>query len=357
VILNGKIRIDGSGDGIADGSLYLDALNQFRYSSSPIAMHISSFVGTTGSLEGSVHMVSPTTTIADAKIVYYLLEDNVSTTETHVVRSILYEDFALSGAGSNFNFTKTFTLNPSWNTANMWAIAAVQLQSKTIMQAASSLQLPTYNFRAAMDWNANIEGPANFSYTSLPIWFFNQGAGDNYTMRIEVDYSPEGWYFNYCGEDGSCYPGDTDRPFSLGAGESISYHLNLWIGEPGIAYFRFVFTSPNLGTYSVPFRYKVEGVANDDPTLIGIPAQLGNVYPNPVKQNAQFELISAKNIAHASIEIYNLKGRKVQSIPAANLVQGSNKISFNPAAELPNGVYFYRIAGSATKSGRFILMK
>jgi hypothetical protein len=357
VIMNGKIRTEGSGDGIGDGSLYLKALNQFRYSSSPIKMNITSFTGSTGNVVGTVQMVSPTAAIADAQVVYYLLEDNVSDTDTHVVRSILYDDFALTGEGSTFNFNKTFTLNPSWNTANLWAIAAVQIQSKTIIQATSSLALPAYNFRAAMDWNPNIEGPANYGYTSNPLWFYNLGESDNYSMRIVVDYAPEGWYFNYCGEDGSCYPGDFDRPFSLAAGESVNYHLNLWIGAPGIAYFRFVITSPNLGTYSVPFRYKVEGVANDDPTLITSPMQLGSMYPNPVSQSAGFEITSDKSLSSSRIDIFNLKGQKVQSIMAENLVQGSNRITFNPASGLPNGVYFYRLAGSTAQSGKFILMR
>jgi hypothetical protein len=38
------------------------------------------------------------------------------------------------------------------------------MENKAILQSASSLPLPSYNFRAAMDWNPSVEGPANTSY-------------------------------------------------------------------------------------------------------------------------------------------------------------------------------------------------
>lgn len=357
VIMNGKIRIEGSGDGIADGSLYNAALNKFRYSSAPVSIAISSFNATAGTFAGSVNMVSPTENIQNAKVVYYLLENDVSTEDTHVLRSILYDDINLSGAGSSFPFSKTFSLNPAWNTANLWAIATVQLANKTILQSASTLPQPTYNFRAAMDWNPNIEGAANISYQSSPLWFFNLGAADSYTVRIEIDYSPDDWYFNFCDEDGNCYPGSVALPFSLGAGDKASYHLNLWIGSPGIAYFRFVVNSANLGEYSIPFRYKVEGVANNDETQSPVAMQINSLHPNPVSVRATFNVSSPKSGGLANIEIFNLKGQKVQTVQADQLTAGQNSISFSPAANLPNGVYLYRLQGSAKQAGKFILSK
>ena len=357
MLFNGKIRIDGSDVGIGDGTLYNAALNQFRYASTSVKMQISSFGATTGILSGSVEMVSPTNVIEGAKVVYYLVENDVTATDTHVVRTILYDDISLSGAGSTFNFNKTFTLNPSWNTNNLWAIASVQLANKAIIQSASSLPLPTYNFRASMDWNPQVEGQANLSYQSSPFWLFNLGAPDNYTIRIVVDSSPADWYFNFCGEDGNCYPGDLEHPFSLGTNESIAYHVNLWVGSPGIANYRFVVTSPNIGTYSVPFRYKVEGVANEDLIELANPLSLGGMFPNPVIQTGELELTSAKNLGGASIEIFNLKGQKVQSVNAANLTKGTNRIVFSPASEMPNGVYFYRLEGSNAPARKFVLMK
>jgi len=357
IIMNGKIRIDGSGEGIADGSLYGAALKQFRYTSSPIKMNISSFSATGGTLSGNIEMVSPTAAISNATVVYYLLEDNVGS-ETHVLRSVLYDpNFALTGAGSSSTFNKTFTLNPTWVTANLWAVAAVQLENKAIIQNASTLPLPTYNLRAAMDWNPWVEGSANASYISQPFWLYNLGAADNYTMRIVVDYSPDDWYFNYCDEEGNCYPGNIERPFSLGTGDTEAYHINLWIGSPGYAYFRFVISSPNLGEYSIPFHYQVEGTSVTDPALSPAAFRISSLYPNPIFSNAVFTVQSDKNAPQATIDIFNLKGQKVQSILGRSISTGQNQIAFSPDANLPNGMYFYRLQGSSAKAGKFILMK
>ncbi|MDD2229656.1 MAG: T9SS type A sorting domain-containing protein [Candidatus Cloacimonetes bacterium] len=356
LIFNGKIRVNGSGEGIADGSLYNAAINQFRYSSSPLSMDITNFSTTTGVLSGSIVMVSPTVEITNAKVVYYLLEDNIGAAETKVVRSILYDDINLTGAGSTFNFSKTFSISPTWNAANLWAIASVQLPDKAIVQNVSTLPLPEYNFRAAMDWNNNIIGLPNIDYTSQAFWLYNMGIADNYTMRIEVDSAPDGWYFNYCDAD-NCYSGNMNVPISLGNGESKDFHLNLIIGDAGVANFRFVLTSPNLGTYSIPFRYAMEGSANDDDTLVEKPMNLGNMYPNPITTNAELTVNSNKTVAAVNIDVFNIKGQKVQSLTAHNLVQGENRISFSPNASLPNGIYFYKLSGSAAPALKFILLK
>ncbi|PKN71845.1 MAG: hypothetical protein CVU50_09725 [Candidatus Cloacimonetes bacterium HGW-Cloacimonetes-3] len=358
VIFNGKTRVNGSGDGIADGSMYNSALNQYRYSSSPLQMSVSNFSATSGEFSGEILMVSPTLNIVDAKVVYYLLEDNITASETHVVRSILYDDLNLSGNGSNFGFNKTFSISPAWNAANLWAVASVQLVDKAILQNVSTLPLPTYNLRAAMDWNMNImQAPTLENYNSPPFWLFNMGTSDNYTTRIVVDSAPAGWYFNYCDEEGNCYVGDMDVPLSLSARETKSFHLNMLIGSPGVAYFRFVVSSPNIGSYSIPFRYVTEGTANSDDTLIAQPFRLGNIYPNPVKQNAEIMLNSNKSMSGTGIDIFNLKGQMVQSVPIHKLNPGENRIAFSADKSLPNGVYFYKISGTETPARKFILMK
>jgi len=357
VIFNGKIRIDGSGDGIADGSLYGAALNQFRYTSSPIKMNIGSFSATGGTLSGTIEMVSPTESISNANIVYYLLENSVGS-ETHVVRSVLYDNnFALSGAGNTHNYNKTFALNTAWNTANLWAIAAVQLENKAIVQSVSTLPLPANNLRAAMNWNPWMEGPANYSHNSQTFWLYNFGAPDNYTTHIAVDYAPADWYFNYCDEEGNCYPGHLETPVSLGTGDTKDFHLNIWIGSPGYAYFRFVISSPNLGEYSIPFHYQVEGTSVSDPTLSPAAFRISGLYPNPVSKAAVFTVLSGKNTPEATIDVFNLKGQKVQCLDAKNLQGGENMISFTPESTLPNGIYFYRLQGSSAKAGKFILVK
>ncbi len=358
VIFNGKTRVNGSGDGIADGSQYNLALNNYRYSSSPLMMEVTNFLPETGVFNGRIRMVSPTLNILNARVVYYLLEDNISLNETHVVRSILYDDLNLSGANATYNFNKTFTINPAWNVANLWAVASVQLEDKAIVQNVSTLPLPNYNLRVAMDWNPSIvQPPTQTTYLSQPFWIFNQGSRDDFTTQIIVDSAPNDWYFNYCDEDNNCYVGSMEVPWSLGDGESKAFHLNIMLNSPGVAHFRFVITSNHIGTYSVPFTYATEGSAIDDDTMINQALRLGNLYPNPVKQVAELELQSDKALSSVTVDIFNLKGQIVQSIPVQGLSQGMNRISFAPNAELPNGVYFYRLQGSGSQARKFILMK
>ncbi len=358
VIFNGKVQIDGSGDGIGDGTLYNNAFKRFRNAASPIEINIGSFNAGSGNLSGNVEMVSQTENIINGSTVFYLLEDNVSADDTHVVRAVLSDNLNLSGAGTTVNFNKTFTLDPSWNTANLWAIAFVQLANEAILQSASTLQLPNYNFRCAMDWNQfTLTSDANFNFNSQPFWYFNLGASDSYTMRVEVDSAPADWYFNYCDEEGNCYPGSMDVPFSLSAGEMKSFHLNLSIGAAGIADFRVVVSSANLGTYSIPFHFYTTGMAADDNALIPASLQLGNVYPNPLSQAGIIEINTIKSLSSVNLEIYNLKGQKVQTQVISHLGQGSNFIDFRPAAELPSGVYFYRLENDPNPPRKFILIR
>jgi len=358
VIFNGKTKIDGSGTGIADGTLYNAALSQSRYSSSPIKITIGNFSTSTGVLSGNITMISPTETITDGRVVYYLLENSVSADDTHVLRAVLYDTLNLSGAGNTFGFNKTFTINPAWNSGNLWAIAFVQQASKAIIQSASTLALPSYNFRVAMDWNnMALTSDANYNFNSLPMWFFNQGLADDYTLRIDVDSAPADWYFNYCDDQGNCYPGTMDVPFSLAAGESRNYHLNLTIGTAGVADFRMVVSSTHLGTYSIPFHFYTTGMAADDPHLNPAPVMLGRISPNPVSATGKLSLIADKSLGSAVIDVFNLKGQKVQTLSLGHIVPGENEISFTPAPNLPNGVYFYRLKDSAAPAGRFVLIR
>ena len=356
VIFNGIVSLEGIGEGTADGTDYLNALALTRYAASPIKIVPTDFSFERGFVSGSVIMISPDVTISDARLVYYLLEDNVGE-EDHIVRGILYDDnVSLSGYGDTYNYNKTFSLNPSWVVSNLWGIVFLQLADKKIVQCVSSLPLPEYNFRVAMDWNPSIQGDADTTYLSSPLWFFNLGAAENYTMRLESDNAPADWYLNYCDETGNCYPGSIDRPFSMAAGEAISFHLNLTIGSPATVDFRFIVSSSNIGSYSIPFRYSV-GTPVIDETNSPVALQVNGLYPNPVSGSAVFRLFSPKNNASATIDIYNVKGQKVQCITTIDLHNGINEISFVPKTSLPNGVYFYRLQNSYNQAGRFLLLK
>lgn len=358
VIFNGKSRVPGAGTGIADGYFYHHTLKHHRYATSPIMMNTTEFNPNNGAFSGNVIMLDGEVNIIGATIYYYLIEDDVSTEATHVVRSVVSEPFDLSGLNNSYSFNTQFTVSPAWNAAHLWAVAFVQMPNNAIIQSVSTLPLPNYNFRVAMPFDMHIVGPAGgVIYNSQPFWFFNLGMSDNYTVRIEVDSAPNDWYFNYCDEDGICYSGNNDNPLSLGGGESANFHLNLWVGTPGVAYFHYEITSPNLGTYIVPFIYQAVVVEIADPIAVPAALSITGAYPNPFRDSATIEYSSAKAGAFDRLEIFNLKGQKVDSLPLSSTAQGLNTVKWQPQAQLPAGIYLYRLAGNPAQTGRLLRTK
>ncbi|HPI26499.1 MAG TPA: T9SS type A sorting domain-containing protein, partial [Candidatus Cloacimonadota bacterium] len=130
------------------------------------------------------------------------------------------------------------------------------------------------------------------------------------------------------------------------------YDLNISIGTHGTAVFNFVVSSPNIGEYKIPIVLSTV-LANDDATVSEV-LKVSGSYPNPFQDQLSFEIDSAKHY-QSNLDIFNVKGQKVQTIALPNLVQGSNSVSWD-ATDLPNGVYFYRLEGSAS-TGKILKVK
>jgi len=343
VFFNGKFRVDGGGEDIANGNTYMTKIANYIHHGSPLKIDINGWNQQTGRITGSVIKVSPNQNVVEQNLHILLLEDNVLANATKVVRSIATYPITLGGVGSEQSFDHTFTINPLWQNANLWAAVFVQLDDDTILQTAHTKPLPQYNLRAAMNWDQQIVGGTNTNYLSQPFYFFNLGAAEDYMMRIVVDSAPENWYFNYCDEEGFCYPGSVSLPMNLTAGEARPYHLNLMIGNTGTAYFHWEVTSPNIGTYIIPFRYRTDDVSNEDETSLPLPMVLGRNYPNPFKTQTSFPLYSEKANSNATLQVFNIKGQLVKEIEYQNLAQGNNTISLSAGESLSSGVYLYRL--------------
>ena len=96
----------------------------------------------------------------------------------------------------------------------------VEVDNQVILQSTSTLPLPEYYLRCAYDWEGNnIIVDPNSNFLSEPLWIFNLGAADTFNMRIVVDNAPANWYFNYCDEEGNCYPGGISMPLNLSSGQ------------------------------------------------------------------------------------------------------------------------------------------
>ncbi len=356
VFFNGKFRTDGGGVDIADGTRYLNMIKPFIFHGSPLKMEISSFDPSTGDLSVNITMLSGDLVITDQHLRFLLIEDEVQVGITNVVRSIQTQAISLSGQGSQISFNHSFDVNPSWNPTNLWAAVFVQLDNDAILQTAHTKALPEYLFRAALDWDPNIVDEMNITYLSQPFYFYNLGLAEDYTMQIVVDSAPDNWYFNYCDELGGCFPGSIPIPLSMEAGEAVPFHLNLMVGESGIATFHCEISSPNTGTYIFPFRYRTSDVSIDDPNLIPMPFVLGKNYPNPFKSRTVIPVYTEKGNSSMSLEVFNIKGQKVQELHHTNLTIGTNQLNVELSDQLPNGVYYYRIKGYPQSPARKMLM-
>ncbi|HPF08920.1 MAG TPA: T9SS type A sorting domain-containing protein [Candidatus Cloacimonadota bacterium] len=345
VIFNGKTRVDGSGEGIADGSQYHSALNNSRFLGSNLKMQIPSFVPATGNMTLNIELLNPEISISDAKLVYYLIEDNIDDELTHILRYAYIQDFAIAYTGEALQIDYTFDIDDSWNAENLWAVAFVQSNNKSILQSASSQEASPYLVQAALPMNILIHGNAGGQYVSPAFYIYNLGLDDSYTRHIEVIDAPADWYFNYCDVDGNCYPGSIQIPFSLAAGESVAYDLNLTIGSPGVAHFDFVISSSNIGEYRIPFTFTTS-TSNSD-ALAPASLNLVQAYPNPFRDNLSLQIESLKDLQDTTLQVFNLKGQQVRSLNLQQIRRGTNNLQID-LKDLPNGVYFYKLRGSSS---------
>lgn len=360
LIFGGKTRIDGGGDGIADGSIYANALKNHLYHASPLKIQLVSFNPQNGQLSGTVTMLSPELSLVNQRIFFVLVEDDVQENATRVVRRVVYQNFNLSGANATADFSHTFEYDPAWDTDKLWAAVFVQQADNTILQAVSSLAQPEVHLRAAFDWEPNVVVDPNSPHNSQDVFFFNLGIAQNYQIKIVVDSAPEDWGFNYCDSDGNCYPGSVNLPFDLAAGEIRDLHLNLWVGSSGIAEFHWEITSDALGTYIVPFRYRTSDMAVSDPSLVSAALSLGMAYPNPFRSTTSFQVHSLKTNHSDAIQIFNLRGQMVKELPLARLNLGENTITWQLNSEekksLGSGIYFYRLKSAPQAGTKKLLM-
>ncbi|MCF7911937.1 MAG: T9SS type A sorting domain-containing protein [Candidatus Cloacimonetes bacterium] len=96
-------------------------------------------------------------------------------------------------------------------------------------------------------------------------------------------------------------------------------------------------------------------VSNDEPEIVKNHYELCN-YPNPFNPGTEiaFHLDQASNVR---IEVYNIKGQKVDTIADEHFDAGQHDLIWN-AEDVLSGVYFYRInTDKDSATGKMILLK
>jgi len=342
--------------GPPESGSYSNTVNGYKFSASPLKMDITSFNPETGGISVTVKMLDPDLSLINQKLILLLAQNSMGNYD-NVARQYLYHNINLAGQGEEVTFNDNFNLDTSIEPTTIWAAAFVEVDNQIILQSTSTLPLPEYYLRCAYNWDGNnIVCDPNTNFLSEPLWIFNLGAADTFNMRIVVDDAPANWYFNYCDEEGNCYPGGISMPLNLSSGQVKGFHLNLIVGSTGTAHFHFELTSPNLGTYNIPFICHISDPIQDD--IIQVPAVmiLKANSPNPFKNMTSFS-ISANKAGYATIQIFNLKGELVAETNSHSIYQGENKIEWKVPSHLPNGIYFYRLKEQPASLAKMLLLK
>lgn len=147
-------------------------------------------------------------------------------------------------------------------------------------------------------------------------------------------------------------------PQDIAAGDAKGFHLNITVMGSGIARFRFVISSDSIGEYSIPFELRTSDmVTSDDPLIPASTLSLEANYPNPFAKQTSIVIQAQKTQNNVTVDIYNIKGQKVDSLVLDQPKNGINELIWKPENTLPTGVYLQKIRGSEQAVRRMMLIK
>jgi hypothetical protein len=102
-----------------------------------------------------------------------------------------------------------------------------------------------------------------------------------------------------------------------------------------------------MGAYELIF----EGIPNFGCNMMEV-----SIYPNPVYDQTTFTFNLEKN-TFVTISILDIQGRLIDMPFTGWQQQGGHQLTFD-AANLPSGIYFYRIqAGNVSRSGKMVVSR
>lgn len=340
--------------GVQEADFYQNEAHDRIWASSAFKLEVNQFNPATGTTGIKATLLDAEANQSVFLLMIYLIEDNAGNMD-RVVRRLGNGTISFSGVGQPVTVNHVFPLDPTWNQPNLWVMAVIQTPGGTFLQAASSLTMPSHSVRGVIDFpSMELIYPPNSSIESDEFWIFNMGDAQNIETILVVEDELSGWMFNYCDDDGHCFPGTIPQSFYLGPGEGKIFHLNLWVGAEGETTVYFKVSSPNMEDYLLPFRVG-SGTSVDDNVLTPS-VELGGNSPNPFKHRTQISLNVLKN-ERAAIQVFDSKGRLVDETPVYELKAGENLVSWNAPSNLSSGVYFYRIKGSSVAPKRMLLLK
>lgn len=265
-MFNGTHRIVGAGPADAGGAQYMDIIQSRYFDPSPIRVTVDSFDPVSGAVSVTVTMYSTTYSLVDEDFHIVLFEDDLTALHDHVTRDLYSTPISLTGASNTESFSTTFTIDPSWITANLRVLAFVQLDDQSVLQVGSSDPAPDFKVRAMVPFSRTELGPSSGAYETEYLTVMNIGLTDTFTVDLVVDHAPPGWTTAFKDSIGTIH---TDPlAFGLTTDESTTFKAMITPGSPGYMRYHFVVTSTNLPQpLEIPFVYitdDVEALVVDD---------------------------------------------------------------------------------------------
>jgi len=234
------------------------------FDAAPIRIDVDSFDPVTGATSVTVTMYSTTASLTAEDFHIVLIEEDVNTVppnydDTHVTRAVYNDTITLTGAGNTATFSTTFTIDPTWNTDNLRAVAFVQLADQSIIQTGSSDPMPDFKIRAMAPFSRTELGPSSGTFETDPVTFMNTGLTETFTVQLVIDEAPAGWTVAF--RDGGGTVHTDPYAFGLTADEQTTFTALITPSSPGFMRYHFEVTSTNLSRpLEVSFVYITDDV-------------------------------------------------------------------------------------------------
>jgi hypothetical protein len=103
-------------------------------------------------------------------------------------------------------------------------------------------------------------------------------------------------------------------------------------------------------------KFSREGLAADNPFILQPSSFRLSIYPNPFNPSTTLAFTLPKS-GFTIIDVYDLAGRKVQTLADGMLAAGEHRLTFN-GSQLPSGIYFARLqSGEFAGTQKLLLLK
>ncbi|MCB9513079.1 MAG: T9SS type A sorting domain-containing protein [Candidatus Latescibacteria bacterium] len=234
LVWQGTNVLVGAGTDVIDGGPYDAIVQSMLPDATPWVVEITDFdLGVSPYVTTRIALEDDVADITGHVVHVGLIENDclyAGDDEQDVLRDIV-DDIAITidGNGQEQTHTANFTLDPSWNTANMRIIAFLQRDSdKVILQSCNSVPTGPYAFRYYSLGERVVVDSGSHQFDEFAL--FNMGdSSDTYDLALDTSGMPGDWnaYFT----DG--VNNYTSLPVNLAAGARASFNVVVETGSSG----------------------------------------------------------------------------------------------------------------------------